>query len=320
MRQRKWLELLKEYDCTIHYHSGKANVVADALSRKSSGTLATMLTTQKHLLQDLRKLGKEIVEPRAKGYIAQLVAQPSLLEKMKATQVDDPELQGKIEAVRKGKLPEFTVDKDDILSSTQDYQLAKLYIKEVVRLHGVPASIVSDHDPRFTSNFWRSIQKRWWTKLNFSTAFHPQIDGQSERTIQTLEDMLSLRNRLPSYHSSIQSAPYEALYGKRCRTPTCGDEVGERKLLSSELVQETTDKEGKRKVVDGGDGVGGGRDLGGGREIDGCEVKDDGENGFEWRLVGKGLDLEDMFEKIGLNEKGFERIVDAGFRRNDRRG
>ncbi|XP_077251803.1 uncharacterized protein LOC143891031 [Tasmannia lanceolata] len=92
MRQRRWLELLKDYDCTIHYHPGKANVVADALSRKTSGTLARMLTTQKHLLQDLRKLDMEIVEPQTKGYIAQMVAQPSLLEKIKATQVDDPEL------------------------------------------------------------------------------------------------------------------------------------------------------------------------------------------------------------------------------------
>ena len=67
---------------------------------------------------------------------------------------------------------------------------AELYIKEIVRLHGVPLSIVSDRDPRFTSTFWKSLQMALGTKLVFSTAFHPQIDGQSERTIQTLEDML----------------------------------------------------------------------------------------------------------------------------------
>ena len=69
-------------------------------------------------------------------------------------------------------------------------QLAKLYIKEIVRLHGVPLSIVSDRDNKFTLRFWRGFQSAMGTDLNVSTAFHPQTDGQSERTIQTLEDML----------------------------------------------------------------------------------------------------------------------------------
>ncbi|GAA0165255.1 hypothetical protein LIER_20701 [Lithospermum erythrorhizon] len=68
--------------------------------------------------------------------------------------------------------------------------LAKLYVKEIVRLHGVPLIVVSDRDSRFTSKFWRSLQKDLGTRLDFSTSFHPQIDGQSERIIQTLEDML----------------------------------------------------------------------------------------------------------------------------------
>ena len=63
-------------------------------------------------------------------------------------------------------------------------------MNEIVRLHGVPISIVSDRDPRFTSSFWKSLHRAMGTKLTFSTAFHPQTDGQSERTIQTLEDML----------------------------------------------------------------------------------------------------------------------------------
>ena len=68
--------------------------------------------------------------------------------------------------------------------------LAKEYVNEIVRLYGVPVSIVSDRDPRFTSLFWKSLHKALGTKLNFSTAFNQQTDGQSERTIQTLEDML----------------------------------------------------------------------------------------------------------------------------------
>ena len=112
-------------------------------------------------------------------------------------------------------------------------KFARLYLNEVVRLHGVPISIVSDRDPRFTSRFWPKLQEAFGTTLRFNTAYHPQTDGQSERTIQTLEDMLracicdfqgSWDQYLPlvefsynnSYHASIGMAPYEALYGRRC--------------------------------------------------------------------------------------------------------
>ena len=69
-------------------------------------------------------------------------------------------------------------------------RLADLYINEIVRLHGVPKEIISDRDSRFLSRFWRRLQEFMCTKVKFSTAYHPQIDGQSERTIQTLEDLL----------------------------------------------------------------------------------------------------------------------------------
>nr|GFC45807.1 putative nucleotidyltransferase, ribonuclease H [Tanacetum cinerariifolium] len=73
---------------------------------------------------------------------------------------------------------------------TEAHSLHLLFIQEIVRLHGTPTSILSDRDPRFTSRFWKGLQKAWGTRLKFSTTFHPQTDGQSERTIQTLEDML----------------------------------------------------------------------------------------------------------------------------------
>ena len=117
-------------------------------------------------------------------------------------------------------------------------RLAELYVDEIVRLHGVSLSIVSDRDLRFTSRFWKELQSALGTRLNFSTAFHPQSDGQSERLIQVLEDMLrgcvmefsgSWDRYIPlmefaynnSYQSSISMAPYEALYSRRCRTPMC---------------------------------------------------------------------------------------------------
>ena len=133
---------------------------------------------------------------------------------------------------------------------------AELYIKEIVRLHGVPLTIVSDMDTRFTSIFWKSLHKAMGTNLAFSTAFHPQTDGQSERTIQTLEDMLracildfkkSWNVYLPlndfAYNNSFQAiigmAPYEALYGRKCRSPIHWHETGERRVLGPELVQKT---------------------------------------------------------------------------------
>ncbi|GKA56692.1 putative nucleotidyltransferase, ribonuclease H [Tanacetum coccineum] len=126
-------------------------------------------------------------------------------------------------------------------------------------LHGTPSAIVSDRDPRFTSRFWKGLQNAWGTRLKFSTAFHPETDGQSERTIQTLEDMLrscalewtgnwddyiclvefAYNN---SWHASIKCAPFEMLYGRKCRAPICWDQVGERVLEGPEMIEVTNEK------------------------------------------------------------------------------
>ncbi|GJZ66658.1 putative reverse transcriptase domain-containing protein [Tanacetum coccineum] len=138
-------------------------------------------------------------------------------------------------------------------------KLTRQYLKEVVTRHGVPVSIISDRDGRFTSQFWQSLQKALGTQLDMSTAYHPQTDGQSERTIQTLEDMLRAcvidfgkgwDRHLPlvefsynnSYHTSIKAAPFEALYGRKCRSPVCWAEVGDAQLTGPEIVHETTEK------------------------------------------------------------------------------
>ncbi|GJV27246.1 reverse transcriptase domain-containing protein [Tanacetum coccineum] len=139
--------------------------------------------------------------------------------------------------------------------------LTRLYIKEIVSRHGVPISIISDRDSHFTSRFWQSLQNALGTQLDMSTAYHPETDGQSERTIQTLEDILRAcvidfgkkqrwDKHLPlvefsynnSYHASIKAAPFEALYGRKCRSPVCWAEVGDSQLTGPEIIQETTKK------------------------------------------------------------------------------
>nr|GFA00788.1 putative reverse transcriptase domain-containing protein [Tanacetum cinerariifolium] len=138
-------------------------------------------------------------------------------------------------------------------------KLTKLYLKEVVTRHGIPISIISNRDPRFASNFWRAYQKALGTRLDMSTAYHPETDGQSERTIKTIEDMLCAcvidfgkgwERHLPlvefsynnSYHASIKAAPFEALYGRKCRSPICWAEVGDAQLMGPEMIQQTTKK------------------------------------------------------------------------------
>ncbi|GJX48399.1 putative reverse transcriptase domain-containing protein, partial [Tanacetum coccineum] len=138
-------------------------------------------------------------------------------------------------------------------------KLARMYLKEVVTRHRIPVSIICDRDPRFASNLWRSLQKALGTSLDMSIAYHPQTDGQSDRTIQTFEDMLRACvidfgngwvKHLPlvkfsynnSYHASIKASPFEALYGRKYRSPVCWAEVREVQLTGLEIIQETTEK------------------------------------------------------------------------------
>ncbi|KAK2449583.1 hypothetical protein QL285_008768 [Trifolium repens] len=375
MRQRRWMEYLKDFDFSLNYHPGKANVVADALSRKSLYA-SELLMHQCGLYEKFRDMNLN-VKYWSKGVrINRMELSCELRSMIAQAQEYDPELQK-----RKGN-PEFTVASDGVIlfegrmcvpnneeikrlileeahkSSfsihpgsikmyhdlkkgywwpnmkaeiadfvsrclicqqvkvehqkpggllqplevpewkwehiTMDFvgalpknqkgqdsiwvivdrltksahfipvkstykasQYAAIYIEQVVRLHGVPLSIVSDRDPVFTSRFWNAFQKAMGTRLKMSTSHHPQTDGQSERTIQTLEDMLracvledggSWSNHLHliefaynnSYHASIGMAPFEALYGRKCRTPLCWTEVGDRGILGPDLIQETT--------------------------------------------------------------------------------
>ncbi|GJX93648.1 putative reverse transcriptase domain-containing protein [Tanacetum coccineum] len=323
MRQRRWLELLSDYDCDIRYHPGKANVVADALSRKErieplrvrALVMTIGLDLPKQILEaqiealkpenleieDVdgmirNDIPKEKLEPRTDGvlclngrswlpcygdlrsvimyesykskysihpgsdkmyqYMKKLYWWPNMKADI-ATYVskvlDMCKGQGRTpKAIRTDcfdNLETIWVIMDRLTKSahflpirkndTLD-KLARLYLNRIVARHRLPVSIICDHDGRFTSNFWRSFQKALGTDLSMSIAYHPETDGQSERTIQTLEDMLRACvidfgkgwvKHLPlaefsynnSYHASIKAAPYEALYGQKCRSPVYAD-------------------------------------------------------------------------------------------------
>jgi len=379
LRQRRWMELVADYDLDIAYHPGKANQVADALSRRRSEVeaersqvdLVNMMGTL-----HVNALSKE-VEPLGLG----AADQADLLSRIRLAQERDEEIKGwalnnkteyqtsnngtivvngrvcvpndralKEEILREAHQSKFSIHpgsnkmyrdlkryyhwvgmkKDvarwvakcptcqlvkaehqvpsgllqnlpipewkwdhitmdfvtglptgikskhnavwvvvDRLTKSAHFMaisdkdgaeiIAEKYIDEIVRLHGIPVSIVSDRDTRFTSKFWKAFQKVLGTRVNLSTAYHPQTDGQSERTIQTLEDMLRacvldwggnwekyLRLVEFAYNNSFQASigmsSYEALYGRACRTPLCWTPVGERRLFGPTIVDETTER------------------------------------------------------------------------------
>jgi hypothetical protein len=384
LRQRRWIEYLKDFKCRILYHPGKANVVADALSRKSSGSLASLYMLEWDTVDQFSQLSLRAKEVSQGVLFASFCVEPGLLQRIRLAQQNDGDLVETRAKIVAGESSDFSVGKDDILrfrgrvcvpangelrqqilseghcskftvhpgsskmykdlklqfwwpgmkkdvidfvarcsncqqvkaehlrpggylqplevptwkweDVTMDFvqglprtrhgfnsiwvivdrltktahflpvkstytpeRLAKEYMSAIVRLHGVPLSIVSDRDPRFTSRFWRAFQEELGTDLRFSTAYHPQTDGQSERTIQTLEDMLracvldfggSWEDHLAlaefaynnSYHSSIQMAPHEALYGRRCRTPLCWDNVVDSGSVSTDIIEEANQK------------------------------------------------------------------------------
>ncbi|GJU51010.1 putative reverse transcriptase domain-containing protein [Tanacetum coccineum] len=359
MRQRRWIELLSDYDCEIRYHPGKANVVADALSRKERieplRVRALVMTIGLDLPSRILEAQKEAVKvenieaediegmlkklearadgtlcldnrswlpcygdtrslimheshkskysihpgsdkmyhdlkmlywwPNMKADIATYVSKCLTCAKVKAehqrpsgllVQPDIPEWKWeKITMDFITKLPKTAAGYDSIwvivdrLTKSAHFlpmketdsteKLTRLYMREIVARRGISVSIISDHDSHFTSKVCQSLHKALGTQLNLSTTYHPQTDGQSERTIQTLEDMLRAcvidvgngwDKHLPlvefsynnSYHTSIKAAPFEALYGRKCRSPVCWAEVGEAQLTRPEIIHETTEK------------------------------------------------------------------------------
>nr|GEU32601.1 putative reverse transcriptase domain-containing protein [Tanacetum cinerariifolium] len=188
MCQRRWIELFSDCDCEIRYHLGKENVVADALSKK------------------------ERIKPR-RVQAMNMTIQSSIKDRILAAQdeaFEQPEiLEWKWERIAMDfvtKLPRTSSGHDAIwvivdrltksahfLSIRKDFnmdRLVRLYLSEIIAKHSVLISIISDCDSRFKSRLWQSMHERLGTRLDMSMAYHPKTDGQSERTIQTLKDML----------------------------------------------------------------------------------------------------------------------------------
>jgi hypothetical protein len=375
LHQRRWLELIKDYDLEIHYHPGKANVVADALSRKPFGIRGT------NVLEDWKKESTQL--NACLGDDGGLEVKPNLEDLIYKAQCLDAETTKLKERARKEQLLDLRTDEQGVLwfknrlcvpigkaretlldeahnsaysihpGTTKMYldlktrywwrgmkkeiaqyvarcdtcqrtkaehqkpagllqplpipewkweeigmdfvtglprsqrgndsiwviidrltkvahfipvkttfggaALARLYLKEIVRLHGIPRKIVSDRGTQFTSKFWKGLQQAMGTKLDFSTAYHPQSDGQTERVNKVLEDILRAcvlafnrdwESSLPyaefsynnSHQASIKMSPFEALYGRKCQTPLMWSNVGERTLEGPDFVKEAEEK------------------------------------------------------------------------------
>jgi hypothetical protein len=360
MRQRCWLELIKDYDLEVHYHPGKANIIADALSRKAHCSCLSIKAFNEMLCWEMRKLNLEIVP---QGHLNRLSIEATLWDNIVLAQQRNKGvkiIKQKL-AQGEGKYKCFRIDHEGVLwfnervvvpkdlklrkqildeahlskfsmhpGSTKMYQdlkqnfwwtrmrreitkyvsecdtcqrvkashlkivgilqplpisswkwedismdfivglpntsqrhdsvwvivdrltktarfltmhttfnakkYAEIYIDQIVRLHGVPKTIISDRGAQFIAWFWEQLQHALGTKLIRSSAYHPQTDGQTERVNQILEDMfracvlqydknwdkcLSLAefSYNNSYQTSLKMAPFEALYSRRCRTP-----------------------------------------------------------------------------------------------------
>ncbi|KAD5317931.1 hypothetical protein E3N88_17877 [Mikania micrantha] len=299
MRQRRWVELIGDYDCAIKYHPGKANIritqqealkaenltleamrgmdkqmkekddgayyLMDRIWTPRYGGLREVVMDEAHKSRYSVHPGSDKMYhdlkttywwPNMKSEIATYVSKCLTCSKVKVEYqkpsglLQQPKIPvWKWEQISMDfitKLPKTASGCDTIwvivdrLMKSAHFQtiketdkpekLTRICLKEIVSRHGVPISIIYDRDSRFTAQFWKSLHKALGTRLDMSTAYNPQTDGQSKRTIQTLEDMLqacvidfgnSWETHLPlvefsynnSYHTSIGAAPFEALYG-----------------------------------------------------------------------------------------------------------
>jgi hypothetical protein len=142
-----------------------------------------------------------------------------------------------------------------VKSAHKTTDIAEIYMREIAKLHGVPKTIVSDRDSKFTSNFWKGLFKGFGTSLNFSTTYHPEPDGQTKRVNWVIEDMLRMYVMdKPSkwedylhlvefaynngYQTSLKMSPFETLYGRKCNKPVSWDNLVGRAVVGPDLLRE----------------------------------------------------------------------------------
>ncbi|GJY09993.1 putative reverse transcriptase domain-containing protein [Tanacetum coccineum] len=253
MRQRCWIELFSDYDCEIHYHPRKANVVSDALSRKER-------------VKPKRRGLDEMIEHRKDGALYYLDQIWVPLRGDVRTLIIDEAHKSKY-YVHPGADKMYYDLKDRPFGLLQQPEIlewkweriAMDFVTKLPRTSNRHDAIwvIMDRLTKFAH--FLPMREALGTKLDMSTAYHPQTDGQSERTLQTLEDMLkacvldfegswdvhlllvefSYNN---SYHSSVRCAPFEALYGRKWRSSIMWANTGEGQLIGPELVHETIEK------------------------------------------------------------------------------
>ncbi|GJY98607.1 putative reverse transcriptase domain-containing protein [Tanacetum coccineum] len=230
MRQRRWLELLNDYDCEIRYHSGNTNVVADALSRKEG----LSYTSSSFGFDDWSEPSRVNLNTQVEARKEENYGTKDLGGMIKDL---EPRVDGTLCLRNRSWIPCFD------------------NLRELI-MHESHKSKYSIHPG--SDKMYQDLKKLYWWP-NMKAEITTYTDGQSKRTIQTLEDMLRAcvidfgkgwDRHLPlvefsynnSYHTSIKAAPFEALYGRKCRSPICWAEVGDAQLTGLEIVHETTEK------------------------------------------------------------------------------
>ncbi|GJY21933.1 putative reverse transcriptase domain-containing protein [Tanacetum coccineum] len=263
IRQHRWLELLSDYDYGTLCLKNRSWIpcfsnLRALIMHESHKSKYSIHPGSDKMYQDLKKL---YWWPNMKAEIATYDSKCMTCAKLPKTTSGQDTIWVIVDRLTKSAhfLPMKETDSME--------KLTRQYLKEVVSRHGVPVSIIYNRDSKFTSHFWKSLNEALGTQLDMSTAYHLQTYGQSERTIQTLEDMLRVcvmdfekgwDIHLPFiefsynniYHTSIKVAPFDALYGRKCRSPICWPEVGEMlSLLAQKLFMKKRRRSSKSSIV-----------------------------------------------------------------------
>ncbi|XP_074301053.1 uncharacterized protein LOC141632402 [Silene latifolia] len=214
MRQRRWLELLNDYKVELQYHEGKANVVADVLGRMVCHAMRSALVLPDDLSREFQKMSLEVVIPGTLEMSA-MVTEPEILQEIRVKQIEDEFLEGVRVAISEDRAKGFDIGPDDglqfqatvlvaeyeegerrvceslpDLSEGQVRTLKTWWSTATIRDSHMEMGVYFDGFHHGFAEFWKKLQLALGSELKMSTAFHAAIDGQTERTIQTLEDML----------------------------------------------------------------------------------------------------------------------------------